>query len=82
MMEGQRGPWRLFGFARDVDGGLAAEALDEFSGASRAGACRSGGDDAVEVAGRWRRRSVDGPLVVVEDDDQRLVCEAMLLSAS
>ena len=62
----------LFGAAHHFDGGLAAEALDEARGAFVQVLVVLVGDDAVEVAGDGADVAVDGPLVVVEHDDQAL----------
>ncbi len=62
----------FFGAAHDFDGGLAAEAFDEARGAVVQMLVVLVGDDAVEVAGHGADVAVDGPLVVVEDDDHAL----------
>ena len=62
----------LFGAAHDFDGGLAAEALDELRGLVVQVLVVLVGDDAMEVAGHGADVAVDGPLVVIEDDDHAL----------
>ena len=62
----------FFGAADDGHGGFAAEALDELGGRLVEVAVALVGDDAVEVAGDGADVAVDGPLVVVEDDDEAL----------
>ena len=62
----------FFGAAGDLDGGLAAEALDDARGRVVQVLVVLVGDDPVEVAGDGADVAVDGPLVVVEDDDQAL----------
>ena len=62
----------FFGAADNLDGGLAAEALDESRGLVVQMLVVLVGDDAMEVAGDGADVAVDGPLVVVEDDDQAL----------
>ena len=62
----------LFGAARHVERGLAAEALHDARGPVVQVLVVLVGDDAVEVAGDGADVAVDGPLVVVEHDDQAL----------
>ena len=59
----------FFGAAHDFDCGFAAEALDEARGAIVQVLVVLVGDDAMKVAGDGADIAVDGPLVVVEDDD-------------
>ena len=62
----------FFGAAHDLDGGFAAEALDDAARGVVQVLVVLVGDDAVEVARDGADVAVDGPLVVVEDDDQAL----------
>ena len=62
----------LFSAAHDFHGGFAAEALDEARAESWQMLVVLVGDDAVEVAGDGAHVAIDGPLVVVEHDDQAL----------
>ena len=62
----------LFGAAHHLDGGLAADALDNARGRVVQVLVVLVGDDAVEVAGDGADVAVDGPLVVVEHDDHAL----------
>ena len=62
----------LFGFSRHTQGGHAADLLDEFAGAIVQIFELRAGDDLVQVTGDGPDVLVDGPLVVVQHDDQPL----------
>ena len=60
----------FFGFARHMQGGFSAEALDELFGALVQVVEARVGDDFIEIAGDGADVLVDRPLVIVEHDDQ------------
>jgi hypothetical protein len=70
------GPEQSFGgffrATRHGEGGFAAEALEDAMGLVVQILVMLVGDDPMEVAGDGADVAVDGPLVVVEDDDQPL----------
>ncbi len=76
LLEEDGGPEHAFGgflgATDDLDGCLAAEALDDALGAVVQVLVVLVGDDAVEVAGHGADVAVDRPLVVVEDNDHAL----------
>ena len=59
----------LFGAAHHFHGGFAAESLDEMRGLVVQVLVTLVGDNAMEVTRHRAHVAVDGPLVVVEDDD-------------
>ncbi len=61
---------RFFGAAHHFDGGFAADALQDAGGTIVQVLVVLVGHDAVQVAGDGAHVAVDGPLIVVEHDDQ------------
>ena len=70
------GPQHAFGgflgAADNLDGGFAGEALDEARGPVVQMLIVLVGDDAVEIASDGAHVAIDGPLVVIEDNDHAL----------
>ena len=62
----------LFGAADDFDRGLAAEALDEMRGLVVQVLVALVGDNAMKVTGDGADIAIDGPFIVIEDNDHAL----------
>ena len=62
----------FFSATHHIDGGFAAELFRQTRLPIRGGVVVLVGDDAVEVAGDGAHVAIDGPLVVVEHDDEAL----------